>query len=193
MVRISEGDAAAFETLYDRYKTRIATFITRMIGDRDWAEDLTQEVFLRVCRSPRAFDPRGRFMTWIFAVARNLCIDFMRMKKMPSVPVGFAEEGSEAIEPSTPHSAEPLERALRGEADQRIQTTVFSLSKKLREVFVLCAIQGLSYEEVAAIVGCPVKTVSSRLSRARERFMTTFERYMKGSRPLVGVKRTSKP
>src|SRR5688500_10783635 len=76
MVRLKDGDRAAFDRLYERYEGRIRSFVFRFVGDREAAEDLTQEIFLKLYRNPRAFDPRGRFVTWIFAVARNACIDF---------------------------------------------------------------------------------------------------------------------
>ncbi len=193
MVRVAEGNAAAFEILYDRWRGRIATFIARMIGDRETAEDLTQEVFLRVCRSPRSFDPRGRFMTWIYAVARNLCIDYLRMKRLPTLTASAPDGASGSLEPAGPADAEPEHRTLQSEVDSRVMDIVAGLSKKLREVFILCAIQGLSYEEVAGIVRCPVKTVSSRLSRARERFAAAFEAYLSSGTRAGAARRPVNP
>lgn len=177
MVRVSEGDLAAYEALYNRYKTRILTFVHRLVGDREWAEDLTQEVFLKVYRSPRSFDPRNRFMTWLFAVARNLAIDFLRRKR-PSASLASGDRDDEpAIEVEADGAEGPVDSTLMNELEERMQVVLMTLSDKLREVFVLCAMQGLSYEEVAQIVKCPAKTVSSRLSRARERFAESFEQY----------------
>lgn len=183
MVRVAEGDVVAYETLYNRYKNRILTFVHRLVGDREWAEDLTQEVFLKVYRSPRSFDPRNRFMTWLFAVARNLTIDFLRRKRTStSLTADREEEGGIELEAD---DGSPVDSTLMNELEERMQVVLMTLSDKLREVFVLCAIQGLSYEEVAQIVKCPAKTVSSRLSRARERFAESFQQYLteSGSRP----------
>lgn len=181
MVRVAEGDVEAYEQLYHRYKNRILTFVHRYVGDREWAEDLAQETFLKLYRNPRAFDPRNRFVTWLFTVARNLSIDFLRRKKpISTLTSGDGENESYTIEPADGQSEGPADSALTRELEENIQDTLMDLSDKLREVFILCAIQGLSYEEVAVIVGCPAKTVSSRLSRARKRFMKSFKPYLAG-------------
>jgi RNA polymerase sigma-70 factor (ECF subfamily) len=191
MVRLMDGELSAFEALYQRHASRIRGFIQRFVGDRDWSEDLTQEVFLKVYRNPRAFDPRGRFLTWIYAVARNACIDFLRLKKLPSVPLGGSsrDDGEGIAEPSTAAHEGPDSLALQNELEGRVREVVGTLSVKLREVFVLCAMQGLSYEDAAEIIGCPVKTVSSRLSRARDRFLDRFRRFL-GDSPLPSPKRS---
>lgn len=179
MVRLMNGEREAFDRLFERYGGRMRSFIFRFVGDREVAEDLCQEVFLKLYRNPRAFDPRGRFMTWIFAVARNACIDFLRLKKLPLVPVGAGnEEDDRQVEPSAPVGHAPDETAVHHELKERMQDVLSTLSNKLREVFVLCAIQGLSYEDAAEIIGCPVKTVSSRLSRARDQFFQHLRRFL---------------
>lgn len=179
MVRLMDGDRAAFEVLFERYAGRIRSFVYRFVGDREVAEDLTQEVFLKLYRNPRAFDPRGRFMTWIFAVARNACIDWLRLKKLPVVPVGAGGDDEDpSLEPRANTAYAPEEMALHSELQERMQEVLGRLSDKLREVFVLCAVQGLSYEDAATVIGCPVKTVSSRLSRARDQFFLAFRKYL---------------
>jgi RNA polymerase sigma-70 factor (ECF subfamily) len=178
MVRLMEGEEDAFDPLFARYGGRLRSFIFRFVGDREVAEDLTQEVFLKVYRNPRAFDPRGRFVTWIFAVARNACIDHLRLKKLPVVSISGADEDELRIDPASPATFAPEEAALHQELQGKVQEVLAQLSTKLREVFVLCAMQGMSYEDAASIIGCPVKTVSSRLSRARDQFFRAFSRYL---------------
>ncbi len=175
MLRVSEGDSEAYETLYNRYRNRILTFVYRYVGQRDTAEDITQDVFLKIYRNPRAFDPRSRFVTWLYTVARNLAIDSLRRKR-PRVSL-HGEDDQPVLEPSVSESHGPVASTLMSELEENVQRVLQGLSDKLREVFVLCAMQGLSYEEVARIVGCPVKTVSSRLSRAREHFHRGLKRY----------------
>ena len=171
--------AQTFDALFERYGGRIRSFVYRFVGDREVAEDLAQEVFLKLYRNPRSFDPRGRFMTWIFAVARNACIDWLRLKKLPVVPVGGGGDDEDpTLEPTAPIAYAPDETALHSELQERMKEVLSRLSDKLREVFVLCAIQGLSYEDAAAVIGCPVKTVSSRLSRARDQFFLGFRKYL---------------
>ena len=183
MVRVAEGDVDAYEQLYHRYKNRILTFIHRYVGDKDWAEDLAHETFLKLYKNPHAFDPRNRFVTWLFTVARNLAIDFLRRKKpVAALTAGGGEDDSFVFEIADDYTESPPDVALVRELEENVQETLNSLSDKLREVFILCAIQGLSYEEVANIVGCPAKTVSSRLSRARKRFLKSFKPYLSGKK-----------
>lgn len=183
MVRIAEGDIAAYEMLYDRYKNRILTFVVRFVGSREWAEDITQEVFLKVYKSPHSFDPRSRFITWLYAVARNLSIDNLR-KRRPVMGLSLTtHDGDEfTIEPPSNPSIRPDKIALMHEMEATVSRLLQDLSPKLREVFILCAMQDLSYEEAALIVDCPPKTVSSRLSRARSRFTKEFSWYLDGRR-----------
>lgn len=181
MVRVAEGDVESYEVLYHRYKNRILTFIHRYVGDRDWAEDLTHETFLKLYKNPQAFDPRNRFVTWLFTVARNLSIDFLRRRKpTTALTISDGEDQTFTLELPDSVNEDPQDAALIKELEENIQGTLMTLSDKLREVFILCAIQGLSYEEVANIVGCPAKTVSSRLSRARKRFLKSFNPYLSG-------------
>ncbi len=180
MVRLMDGDRQAFDRLYERYETRIRTFVHRFVGDWEAALDLTQEVFLKVYRNPSAFDPRGRFLTWIFAVARNASIDYLRLKRLPvSASVGSEDdEDDRAVDIPTPRQESPERGLLLRELREKIHEVLARLSTKLREVFILCAVQGLSYEEASEIIGCPVKTVSSRLSRARDQFFQSFQSYL---------------
>jgi RNA polymerase sigma-70 factor, ECF subfamily len=185
MVRLMDGDIEAFDELYGRHGTRIRTFIERFTGDPEAADDLVQEVFLKVYRNPKLFDPRGRFLTWIYAVARNACIDFLRVRRLPTISTsgGSSDDDAPSYDPPAPAHARPLEQTLDSELREQIGRLATKLSPKLREVFILCAVQGLSYEDAAAVIGCPVKTVSSRLSRARDRFMQEFSRYWDDARP----------
>lgn len=184
MVRLMDGSLEAFDALYARHAGRIHTFIDRFTGDAEAADDLTQDVFLKVYRNPRLFDPRGRFLTWIYAVARNACIDFLRLKKLPTVSTaGGGDDDDFGYDPPAVAHEGPESKALESEMHERVAATTARLSRKLREVFVLCALQGLSYEDAAQVIGCPVKTVSSRLSRARERFLREFRRFLDGDRP----------
>ena len=181
MVRVMEGDRAAFDSIYARFAPRIQAFVRRFVGRTDVAEDLTQEIFLKVYRNPKAFDPRARFTTWLFAVARNACIDYLRLKKLPTIPAGVPtkEDGESRIEPAS-KAAGPDDIALRRELGVHAERILQELSPKLREVLVLCGMQGLSYEEASEIIGCPIKTVSSRLSRARDQFFRSFQLVLDG-------------
>ena len=182
MVRVSEGDIPAYEALYHRYKNRILTFVYRYVGDREWGggphprgvlEGVSQPAILRSSQPlphlalHRRAQPDDRFSA----------------SQKPQVLGGSSSDDDEPVlEPAVSSAAGPADVALLREMEGKLQGGLAKLSPKLREVFILCGIQGLSYEEVAGIVGCPAKTVSSRLSRARDRFMKGFAPYLSGRR-----------
>lgn len=191
MLRVMGGERSAFDELFRRFAPRLRSFVMRFVTQAEVAEDLVQEVFLKVYRNPKAFDPRGRFATWIFAVARNACIDWLRLKRLPTVPIGSTDDDSDrGMDPADP-KAGPGSEVLLGELEERLDGALKGLSLKLREVFLLCAVQGLSYEEAADIVGCPVKTISSRLSRARDQVFRALDGEFGGGLQLAPRARNS--
>lgn len=174
MVQVTNGRREACDELYERHSGRLRAFVHRFVGRRDVAEDLVQDIFLKIYRNPAAFDPRGRFITWVLAVARNACIDWLRIKRLPTVPLAPRDDSDDRGPDPAAIGPIPSDRAVLDELEGRLEGIIRSLSPKLREVFLLCALQGLSYEDAAAIIGCPVKTVSSRLSRARDQVFEAF-------------------
>jgi RNA polymerase sigma-70 factor (ECF subfamily) len=177
-----EGDRDAFSQIYERHSARIRGFVARYVGQGDSADDLTQDIFLKVYRRPNAFDPRSRFITWLYAVSRNASIDYLRLKRLPTVPIGVmrGDDDAPGVEPEAPGQT-PQDIVLHRELQSHLEEVLQELSPKLREVFVLCALEGLSYEEAAAILGCPMKTVSSRLSRARTQVFNSYSRFLKAN------------
>jgi RNA polymerase sigma-70 factor (ECF subfamily) len=182
MVRVMEGDRDAFSQIYERHAGRIRGFVSRYVGTGDVADDLTQEIFLKVYRRPAAFDPRSRFLTWLYAVARNASIDHLRLRRLPTVPIGTArgEDDAPQVEPADDHQG-PDEVLLNRELKAHLLAILDELSPKLKEVFLLCAVEGLSYEEAAQILNCPMKTVSSRLSRARSQVFVAYNRFLRST------------
>ncbi|MHC4777718.1 MAG: RNA polymerase sigma factor [Planctomycetota bacterium] len=166
------GDRGAFRELMMRHKNGITSYLFRRVGDRDWAEDLAQEVFFRVFNKASTFKSEARFTTWLYRIAHNLSVDFMKRKRLePRLGIVGTKPDSEcggfvAIDACL----DPEEEAMRKEAATKVIEVVESLGAKYRDVFVLCAMQQLSYEEAAEVLGLSVKTVSSRLCRARKRF-----------------------
>lgn len=181
MAALRRGDLGAFEDLVRAHKDPLYAYFARMVGDRSWAEDLCQETFLRVYRSRDEYVERNEFRAWLFRIARNLALDFLRReKRRRALSLSRATPG--ALEPDfVPAGAlAPPEELATRELARKVEEAILDLPPRFRNVFVLCAVEGLSYEEVARVEGCPVKTVSSRLSRARRRFQRMIDPYLVG-------------
>ena len=169
-----EGEERAFQELVDRYQTRLLNFIYRTIGDREKAEDLVQEVFIRVYRHLHRFDRSKKFSTWIYTIASNLAKNELRNRsRNPLVlfqtirknwqdedrPLQF-EDGS----------TRPDDLYRKRHLRELVESSVAQLPEHHREVFVLRELEGKSYEEIAEITSTNLGTVKSRLNRARTSF-----------------------
>ena len=168
------GEERAFTELVERYQTRLLNFIYRTIGDREKAEDLVQEVFIRVYRHLHRFDRSKKFSTWAYTIASNLAKNELRNRsRNPLVlfqtvqknyqdddrPLQFEDPGSR-----------PDDMYYRRHLRQIVEETVAKLPEHHRNVFVLRELEGKSYEEIAEITDCNLGTVKSRLNRARNSF-----------------------
>ncbi len=170
------GDERAFTVLVERYQTRLLNFIYRTIGDRERAEDLVQEVFVRVYRHTARFDRSKKFSTWIYTIASNLAKNELRNRsRNPLVFFQALSTATTAGEEERPIEFEDnryrpddlfRKRHLRAVVD----AGVARLPAHHREVFVLREIEGKSYEDIAEITHCNLGTVKSRLNRARSAF-----------------------
>lgn len=172
-----------FEGLVQQYKNRIFGYVCRLTNDSPDAEDITQEVFIRAYQSMHAFRHDAAVDTWLYRIATNLVIDrFRREKRAPQwVPVNDDPEESERDLPSLDREADPQASMQLNELQAQVQKAVRSLPTKLRTVVVLHDMEGLSYEEVAQTLGCPVGTVKSRLFNARLMLRKKLQYYMEGS------------
>jgi len=174
VMRHLAGESQAFGTLVDRYQTRLLNFVNRTIGDRERAEDLVQEVFIRVFRHLHRFDQTKKFSTWIYTIASNLAKNELRNRsRNPLVLFQTIKKNWEAdhrplqFEDTTARPDDLYrKRFLKDAVDQCVQR----LPEHHREVFVLRELEGKSYQEIAEITGCNLGTVKSRLNRARNSF-----------------------
>ena len=185
--RCRRNDAAAFEEVVGRYKNKVYNYIYRMVGNSDDAEDLTQEVFVRMYTSLDSFRRQASLHTWLFRIASNLCIDhFRRSKKMRAnaysldEPIKDAGDGGEAGGGHEVADAkyEPHRLMEQQEMAEQIQQALGQLPEKLRTVLVLHDIEDLPYEEIAQVVGCPLGTVKSRLFHARQQLRQRLSGYI---------------
>ncbi len=180
------GDAVAFEILLGRYRTPIFNYLLRMVRNRAEAEELYQDVFLKVIERAEEFRGEARFATWLYAIARNRCIDHSRrmaFRRHGSLDVVDTPGGAPRVEriPSPTGAERRTEERL---IEERIGKAVEALPEDQREVFLLRQVQGLSFKEVAEVVGAPVNTVKSRMRYALERLQESLEDYRDYAREL---------
>ncbi len=181
--RSRRGDVEAFEALARHYKDKIYSYICRTIGDAGEAEDLTQEVFVRAFTSVARFRGASSFQTWLYRIATNICVDTLRRRRRTEQHAFSLDEPltteDDAVEREIADaSRSPQVLAETGELQQQVRRAIASLSEKLRTVVVLFDLQGLSYEQIAEIVDCPVGTVKSRLFNARVQLRDKLSSYV---------------
>jgi RNA polymerase sigma-70 factor, ECF subfamily len=185
--RAKRGEVSAFEMLVVKYQRRIERLVGRMVRDTDLVQDIAQETFIRAYRALPQFRGESAFYTWLYRIAVNTAKKaLMEKKRDPLVFEGAMVSTEEGEEPSrvenelsdgeTPESV----LASRQVADT-VNAAIDALSEDLRQAIVLREIEGLSYEEIADVMNCPIGTVRSRIFRAREAIATKL-------RPLLGTR-----
>jgi len=168
------GRGRAFDELVDRYQKRLLNFVHRTIGDRERAEDLVQEVFIRVHRHLHRFDQTKKFSTWIYTIASNLSKNELRNRsRSPLVLFQTIKRNWDAdhrpLQFEDKHYR-PEDLFRRRYLRETVDWAVSQLPEHHRVVFVLRELEGKTYEEIAEITDCNLGTVKSRLNRARNRF-----------------------
>lgn len=176
------GEDRAFTELVERYQTRLLNFIYRTIGDRDRAEDLVQEVFIRVHRHLHRFDRSKKFSTWVYTIASNLAKNDLRNRSRNPLVLFQTMRGANDEEDRPLQfedtTARPDDLFRRRHLRELVEQTVAKLPEHHRQVFVLRELEGKSYEEIAEITSCNLGTVKSRLNRARTAFAAIIEPYI---------------
>ncbi|HOE40965.1 MAG TPA: RNA polymerase sigma factor RpoE [Rhodoferax sp.] len=172
--RTVAGDQAAFGLLVIKYQRRIERLIGRMVRDVDLVEDIAQETFIRAYRALPKFRGDSQFYTWLYRIAINTAKKFLlELKRDPTVSQSTLERRSEEDETfqpkSEPSTEETPESVLAAkEIGQAVNAVLDALPVDLRQAITLREMDGLSYEEIAEVMNCPVGTVRSRIFRARE-------------------------
>jgi RNA polymerase sigma-70 factor (ECF subfamily) len=153
---LKAGDPGAFERFVREHGDRIYRFVGRLVGRR-WADDLTQDVLLRIHRSIGRYEPTGSFSAWVFTLANNVCIDFLRRRR-PEV-AGVSDEGAAA-------PADPADALSAIELREAVLRAVERLPVEQKQVFLLREEAGLSFREIAEIMKCPLNTALGRMHYA---------------------------
>jgi RNA polymerase sigma-70 factor (ECF subfamily) len=186
--RCKLGDQAAFEMLVVKYQRRIERLIGRMVRDADLVQDVAQETFIRAYRALPQFRGDSAFYTWLYRIAVNTAKKaLMERKRDPLVNesslLGATEDGEEPsrVENELSDGETPDAVLASKEIAATVNAAVDALSEDLRQAIVLREIEGLSYEEIADVMNCPIGTVRSRIFRAREAIATRL-------RPLLGTR-----
>jgi RNA polymerase sigma-70 factor (ECF subfamily) len=172
MLRVREGDTEALRELIERHQHAVINTIHRAIGDANEAEDLAQRVFVQVYRSAKRYKPTAKFTTWLFTITRNTILnEHRRRSRHPAESLDALQEprdsesaGWQAPDTTTP---DPAQEAVERELQEKIKQAVQELPEAQRTAVILCRYEGLSYEEIADVLGCSVSATKSLLHRAR--------------------------
>ncbi len=181
MARFQRGELRAFEELLERHRGGVFRFILRFVGQRETAEDLLQEVFLRLVAKKLSFAQRAKFTTWLYTIARNQCIDHLRRarhRKTASLDQALnpGAEGEVRLMDRIPAKAKGTDQqAHEHRLRKNISQAVGELSDEQREVFLMREEGGLAFDEIAGIVGAPLNTVKSRMRYALRALKTNLQ------------------
>jgi RNA polymerase sigma-70 factor (ECF subfamily) len=183
MLRVKRGDRVAFTALVEKYKQPVMNFVYRSLRDETEAEDLAQNVFLQVYKSRARYERTAKFSTWLFTIARNLCLNEIRRRSRH--PAESIEETISENEDAPPRQYEdkkislPTENVLQGELSGKIEEALAGLPENQRTAILLCRHDELSYEEIARVLGCSLSATKSLIHRGRETLKEKLKPYLK--------------
>lgn len=173
MLSFQNGDESAFADLFERYRTRVLNTAYRFLSDRDAAQDVAQEVFVKVYKSPKSYRPDAAFSTWLYRVTANTCYDELRKRKR-SKPAT-----TEELPDNTPdRSASPEDQARSNELARAVRAAIASLPENQRMAVVLQRYEELSYQQIAEVLKMSVSAVESLLFRAKNTLRTRLLAYV---------------
>lgn len=174
--RVVEGDKESFDIIVLKYQNKIANVIGRLVDDPNIVLDLTQDTFVKAYKSLSKFRGESSFYTWLYRIAVNTAKNFTKLKirRPPDVDIDFVEAESTGQRTKLRDVTSPEHMLLRDEMQKRVILAVNNLPEDLRTSIILREMAGLSYDEIAEVMKCPVGTVRSRIFRARVALDTTI-------------------
>jgi RNA polymerase sigma-70 factor (ECF subfamily) len=183
MLRVKEGDSAAFAQLVEKYKRPVMNLAYRTVRDPTEAEDLAQNVFVQVYRSARRYKSSAKFSTWLFTIARNLCLNEIRRRSRhpaESIDAPHPEhEDQPQVQFEDKKTALPTDLLLQDELEQKIGEALAGLPENQRTAILLCRQEELSYEEIAEVLGCSLSATKSLIHRGRETLKQKLKPYLR--------------
>jgi RNA polymerase sigma-70 factor, ECF subfamily len=183
MIQVRTDVAGAFETLVERYQNRLVGILFHLVGNRDEAEDLCQEVFLRIYRARKGYRPRAKFSTWLFTIANNLALNYLRSKgRNPSVPIGRSSNDSKAVvsvaQQLAGREGTPSTEMRQAELSEVVRDALAVLNEDQKLAVLLNKFEEMSYAEIADVMGRSPAAVKSLLARARNQLREQLEPYL---------------
>ena len=182
MLRVKRGDRAAFTELVEKYRQPLFNFIYRTLRDETETEDVAQNVFLQVYKSRDRYERTAKFSTWLFTIARNLCLNEIRRRTRH--PADSLEETHAEYDDQPSRQYEdkkiflPTDNVLHSELAQKIEAALAELPENQRTAILLCRQDELSYEEIAAVLGCTLSATKSLIHRGRETLKEKLKPYL---------------
>ena len=183
MLRVKRGDRGAFAELVEKYKQPLLNFISRTVRDETEAQDLAQNVFLQMYKSRQRYERTAKFSTWLFTIARNLCLNEIRRRTRH--PAESIEEnyGENEDQPQRQYEDKknflPTDNVLHSELAAKIEEALAELPENQRTAILLCRQDELSYEEIAEILDCSLSATKSLIHRGRETLKEKLKPYLK--------------
>lgn len=183
MLRVKQGDTAAFAELVNKYKQPVMNLVTRTLRDATEAEDLAQNVFVQVYKSAHRYRSSAKFSTWLFTIARNLCLNEIRRRSRHPVESFDAPHPELEDQPlrqfEDKQTFSPPERLLHGELEAKIEQALAALPENQRTAILLCRQEDLSYEDIAKVLGCSLSATKSLIHRGRETLKEKLKPYLR--------------
>jgi RNA polymerase sigma-70 factor, ECF subfamily len=183
MLRVQQGDMSAFEVLVEKYKQPVMNLIYRSLPDAAEAEDLAQNVFVQVFKSAHRYRDTARFSTWLFTIARNLCLNEIRRRSRHPAESLDLEHPENEDQPFRQfedlRAFSPPDALLQGELERKIEEILAQLPENQRIALLLCRQEDVSYEEIAAVLECSLSATKSLIHRARETLKQRLKPYLR--------------
>jgi RNA polymerase sigma-70 factor (ECF subfamily) len=172
--KVIKGDVNAFERLVLEYEKSVYNIALRMTGNSEDASDMTQEAFIKAYNSLQSFRGDSKFSVWLYRIATNVCLDFLRSKsRKPTVSLSVEDNEGEEVQLDVADESQSPELLLdRQMTRESVRRGLDTLSPEYRQILLLREIQGLSYDEISQALGLEVGTVKSRIFRARKKLCT---------------------
>ncbi len=190
MHRVRADEPGAFEELVEQYQQRLVGVLHHVVGNAEEAEDLAQEVFLRIYRARKKYHARSKFSTWLFTIANNLALNALRRRqRKPVVPLNVRDSGPLGPRPAEQLARDkgsgPVQKIQRQEMAALVKKALDDLNERQRMAVMLNKFEDMGYAEIAEVMGLTVKAVKSLLSRARSNLRVALQDYvyMEGGPP----------